>query len=114
MTPQPYNTLSDLELCALCVWREARGEGLLGKRGVAHVILNRASEPGWWGSTIQSVILFPFQFSSFNPSDPNADKWPLEDDPSWMDSLNVAQDVLVNNDSDITNGAVYYYDISIP
>jgi N-acetylmuramoyl-L-alanine amidase len=113
MNPQPYNALSPTEICALCVWREARGEGILGKRGVAHVILNRAMDPGWWGSTISTVILKPFQFSSFNPGDPNADKWPLDDDPSWLDSLNVAQDVLDNGDSDITNGAVNYYDISI-
>jgi N-acetylmuramoyl-L-alanine amidase len=114
LEPQPYNTLSDLELCALCVWREARGEGLLGKRGVAHVILNRASQPGWWGTTVQSVILFPWQFSSFNPGDPNADQWPADNDPSYSDSLTVAEDVLVNGDTDITSGATSYYDISIP
>ena|ERR1700733_2590693 len=114
MEPQPYNSIPPLELCALCVWRESRGEGILGKRGVAHVILNRALRPGWWGSSISSVILFPFQFSSFNVGDPNSDKWPSDGDPSYADSLGVAEAVLDKGDPDLTNGATSYYDISIP
>jgi spore germination cell wall hydrolase CwlJ-like protein len=114
MDARSYNDLSDLQLCSLCVWREARGEGLLGKRGVAHVIKNRSDNPGWWGHTVSSVILCPWQFSSFNPSDPNADKWPADNDPSYSDSLTVSEDVLVNGDEDITNGATSYFDTSIP
>lgn len=114
MNPHPYAELSDLEICSLCVWREARGEGLLGKRGVAHVILNRANDPSWWGHSVSQVVLHPYQFSSFNPGDPNADKWPENNDPSYSDSLTVSEDVLVNGDPDITQGATSYYDISIP
>src|SRR5271168_2349847 len=114
MNPQPYAQLSDLELTSLAVWRESRGEGLLGKRGVAHVIFNRASNPSWWGTSIQTVILHPFQFSSFLESDPNSSLWPEDNDPSYSDSLTVAEDVLVNGDEDITRGATSYYDISIP
>src|SRR5277367_6025012 len=114
MNPQPYAQLSDLELCSLCVWREARGEGLLGKRGVAHVIKNRADAPGWWGTSISQVILHPFQFSSFLESDPNSGKWPEDNDPSYSDSLTVSEDVLVNGDEDITNGATSYFSTDIP
>lgn len=114
MDPQPYNTLSPVEICALCVWREARGEGMLGKRGVAHVILNRTLRPGWWGTTISTVILFPFQFSSFNAGDPNEDKWPADNDPSFSDSLTVAEDVLEKGETDLTAGATSYYSVDIP
>lgn len=114
MKPQPYSELSDLELLSLCVWREARGEGLLGKRGVAHVVKNRADRPSWWGDSIHTVILHPFQFSSFNEGDPNSSKWPEDADAFYSDSLTVSEDVLVNGDEDITGGAVNYYDISIP
>src|SRR6202042_2007527 len=31
-----YSELSELDLMKLCVWREARGEGILAKRGVGH------------------------------------------------------------------------------
>jgi spore germination cell wall hydrolase CwlJ-like protein len=107
MLPRPYTELSDLDLCALCIWRESRGEGILGKRGVAHVIKNRASEG--FGYSISHVILKPYQFSSFNASDPNSDKWPGDADHSWLDCQQVAQDVLEGNDEDITAGATFYF-----
>jgi spore germination cell wall hydrolase CwlJ-like protein len=97
----------------LCVWREARGEGLLGKRGVAHVIVNRAADPCWWGDDIPSVILKPWQFSSFNVGDPNADKWPEDSDPSFQDCSDVCNAVLAGTDKDITGGATFYNDSSI-
>ena len=114
MQPQLYSDMSDLELLSLCVWREARGEGLLGKRGVAHVVKNRSDQPGWWGQTVKSVILHPMQFSSFNPGDPNEEKWPEDNDPSYSDSLTISEDVLINGDEDITKGATSYFDVSIP
>src|SRR5450755_941272 len=43
MQAAAYSELSPLDLMKLCVWREARGEGILGKRGVAQVIQNRAN-----------------------------------------------------------------------
>jgi len=76
MQAAAYSELSALDLMKLCVWREARGEGMLGKRGVAQVIQNRANDPSWWGHDIRSVILKPWQFSSFNMADPNSEKWP--------------------------------------
>jgi spore germination cell wall hydrolase CwlJ-like protein len=114
VTPENYAALPDRDLMALCVWREARGEEILGKRGVAHVILNRVNNPSWWGNSIQSVILKARQFSSFNPGDPNETRWPLDDDPSFMDCQWVCNGVLQATDEDITNGAEFYYDISIP
>lgn len=113
MKPAPYSELSDLDLLSLCVWREARGEGILAKRGVAHVVLNRVAQPSWWGSSIQTVILHPFQFTSFNQGDQNSDKWPEEEDPSWTDSATLAENAM-NGEEDITGGATSYYDISIP
>jgi N-acetylmuramoyl-L-alanine amidase len=115
MNPAPYSHLSELDLFKLCVWREARGEGQLGKRGVAHVIQNRAANPGWWGGpSLHSVILKAWQFSSFNPGDPNSEKWPADDDPSFQDCSEICETVTRGTDEDITNGATSYYDISIP
>ena len=90
MIPQPYATLSGLSLLGLCIWREARGEAELGKRGVAHAIANRAKSPSWWGHDWYTVITKPYQFSSFNEDDPNSKKWPAEEDSSWIESLSVA------------------------
>jgi len=113
MESKPYGELSDLSLMALCVYREARGETIFAKRAVAHVIKNRASQPGWWGHDIQSVVLKPWQFSSFNANDPNSTVWPADDSPSWTDCLSAAAAVLVGEDPDSTDGATFYHDLSM-
>jgi spore germination cell wall hydrolase CwlJ-like protein len=114
MQANTYSELSALDLMKLCVWREARDEGILGKRGVAHVIQNRANHPSWWGHDIRSVILKSWQFSSFRATDPNSKKWPAQGDPSFQDCKNICEAVAAGNDEDITDGATSYYDISIP
>lgn len=114
MDAQDYMALSDTTLLGLCVWREARGEGELGQRGVAWCISNRVSIGGWWGSSVHGVILHPWQFSSFNEGDPNVDKWPADTDPSWIECQNIAVNCLTRADTDPTGGATSYYDISIP
>jgi N-acetylmuramoyl-L-alanine amidase len=104
----------DLFLMALCVWREARGEPMEAKRAVGWVIRNRADKPGWWGGpSIASVVLHPYQFSSFNHNDPNSTKMPAPQDPSWIASLMAAQEAFAKSTSDPTGGAVDYYDKSM-
>lgn len=70
----------DLDIMALTVWAEARGEGDAGMAAVAWVIRHRWENPGWWSrnrgdgiadDTITAVCVDPFQFSCWNPSDPN-------------------------------------------
>lgn len=58
---------------AMCrtVWGEARGEDIKGWAAVAHVILNRARTPAWWGVDVWGVCHQPMQFSCWNPDDPN-------------------------------------------
>ena len=103
----------ELFLLALCIWREARGEILDSKRGVAWVVRNRAAHSSWWGTDVSSVILKPAQFSSFNANDPNAVKWPSPQDASWLASLEIASEVLAGAVPDLTGGATYYFDDSI-
>jgi N-acetylmuramoyl-L-alanine amidase len=76
MIAQPYTDLSIPELLALCEWREADDQGVDGMRAVGHVVRNRADMPCWWGVDIQSVILKPWQFSSFDHGDPDERRWP--------------------------------------
>jgi len=75
-----FNKLSDEELLALCIDREARGEPEDGKVAVGSVVLNRVAWgkrfPVWgklYGNSIKSVILAPAQFSWTieNPLEPN-------------------------------------------
>ena len=91
MQPQEYDLMSDLQLLILMDWREAEGEGLLGKRGVAHSAKNRADMPGWWGGpSLKSVILKPMQFSSFNPGNPRERDWPDDDQPAYQDCVTIS------------------------
>ena len=114
MNPLPYKDLSDLTLLELCVWREARGESSDGKRAVAHTIRNRVyGATKWWGHDWHSVILHPYQFSSFNANDPNADKWPDDTDSSFAECCQAALPVYLGNDTDLTQGATYYHDTSM-
>src|ERR1700756_421568 len=108
-----YYDYNDEDLMALCVWREARGEGMLGRRGVAHVIKNRSLSPCWWGKDIRSVILKPRQFSSFNDSDPNSTKFPTQDERDWVEIKAIVQGVRNGSDYDITNFSTFYHDTSI-
>lgn len=108
MIAQPYEDLDDAHLLALCVFRESRGESFLGKRGVACVVRNRVNAHSYFGHDYPSVILKPWQFSSFNSSDPNHTVWPTDGEESWMESLAEANNVL-GGCADVTNGALFYY-----
>jgi N-acetylmuramoyl-L-alanine amidase len=103
----------ELFLLALCVWREARGESLDAKRGVAWVVRNRAAHPSWWGTDSVTVILKPAQFSSFNAGDPNSVKWPAQNDLSWVAALEISAEVLAGRTEDPTGGATFYFDDSL-
>jgi spore germination cell wall hydrolase CwlJ-like protein len=114
MKPVPYTQLSDFQLLCLCVWREARGEEYDGQRGVAWVIRNRTLHPGWWGKDWKSVILHPWQFSSFNASDPNNVKWPLDaGDLSYDSCVSAAAGAYTGVGDDPTAGACWYHDASM-
>jgi N-acetylmuramoyl-L-alanine amidase len=113
VTNMNYETLSDADLMALCIWREARGEGELGRRGVGHVIRNRAEQPCWWGNDVRSVILKKWQFSSFNENDPNSSLVPNPADRGWVAIQAIAKGILAGNDPDITEDATFYHDSSM-
>src|SRR5215475_3059276 len=113
MLPQPYSQLSDVALMALCCYREAEGETIFAKRMVCHVIQNRVAQPGWWGHSVHTVILKPYQFSSFNANDPNSNKWPVDGSSLETDCLAAATAVLFGGEPDSTSGATYYHDTSM-
>jgi len=70
----------DLDVMALTVLGEARGETIKGQHAVCHVIFNRYKNPRWWSrnardgiadDTLAAVCKDPYQFSCWNPNDPN-------------------------------------------
>jgi len=113
MIEQAYRELSTRDLLALCIWRESDNQTYDAMTGVGYVIDNRVKDSGWWGDSIQAVVLHPWQFSSFNHNDPDSRRWPQDEEPKWLDACKIADDILSGASTDPTYGATSYYDVSI-
>lgn len=106
-------TESDKVFLALVVWREARGETVLGQTAVAYSVLNRVYRPCWWGKSVMEVIFKKWQYSSMtDPKDPQLTSWP-KDDFVWERCLGVAGSVLTGAMDNPAPGADSYWDSSI-
>ena len=122
-SPETYfKDLSELQLLELVVWREARGEkDQDSRRGVAYVIRNRTTHPGWWGHDWRSVIMKPWQFSSMPVfhddvninKDSNCEQWPETDSASETECLSAASEAYLGLGDDPTYGATFYHDTSM-
>jgi N-acetylmuramoyl-L-alanine amidase len=119
--PKLFEDFTEEELLAACIWGEARGESRKGKIAIANVVMNRADHPRRWGNTIHSVILQPYQFSCFNPSDPNAEKildrmWEDSDSGICMllSSMAIEEELAdVTQTYDDLPGATHYHNLSV-
>lgn len=101
----PDNLLRRFAL-ALAIWREARGEPLLGKLLVAQTIENRVQDRRW-PETYIGVITQRLQFSAFNQNDPNVVTYPSEIDPMWEDCV-AAADFVLNAPTKLTTANHYH------
>ena len=102
---------NEIDLLARTIWGEARGEGTQGMHAVANVIMNRVKKGGWYGATVQDVVLKPYQFSVWNKGDPNREK-ALEvttADSQFWTAKKLASLAYNGQLDDITGGAVNYH-----
>lgn len=103
----------DKAVLALVIWREARGEPIEGKLGVANVILNRVTAthlPDQWDDIIERK----WQFSSLTaPGDGMLVQWPHDGDQAWLDSMQAAERVFSRNGVDNTGGATFYCNLDV-
>lgn len=107
-------TTTERFLLGLVVWREARGEGNLGRTAVAFSVMNRVARPSWWGWDLCEVIGKKWQYSSLAaPGDPQLILWPKLTDRSWLECLTIAAQVLGGQLRNPVPGADSYHDISI-
>lgn len=101
-------------LLGLCLWGEARGEPVEGQTAVAWVVRHRVERRR---STYPGEILKPWQFSSFNVSDPNRAR--IEElagrsyadrslTPGWRQAYYVARGVIGDWLLDNSRGADHY------
>ena len=109
--------LSDIDIATRTVCREAGGESYEGKRGVAHVLVNRwKSTKGQFAKddTLATACLRHLQFSVWNEADINFKKLfeATYSQPVMIESMRAVLDVLSGMD-DITNGALHYHAKSV-
>lgn len=103
--------LSEAGLLARVIWGECRGKSAEEARAIAHVVMNRAAKPCWWGHDVKSVCLAKAQFSCLNPGDPNLPKILAGNfrDGSWATCIAEAAAAVAGESRDPTNGATSYH-----
>lgn len=106
---------NEIDLLARTIWGEARGEGQTGMQAVANVIMNRVKKGGWWGATIQDVVLKKWQFSTWNENDPNREKAlaVTTNDAKFWTAKKIASLAYNGQLDDITGGATNYHAKSV-
>lgn len=97
----------------MTVWQESRGEPHEGKCAVAEVIIRRAQRKIFSDGTIPGTVLWPFQFSGWNPKDPNRILAARMDgdNPKYLECSAAWEEAA--GGSDHSNGATHYYNPSI-
>jgi|GEM_PF-1937214 len=97
----------DYFMLALCLWREARGEGRSGMIAVGCVVRNRVAKNN---STFYAEIVHRLAFTSITyKSDPQLAVYPADSDSSWQLAKLLAQDLCDGDIADVTGGATLYW-----
>lgn len=107
--------LTDAELLARVIWGECRGKVQEEARAIAHVVVNRAAKPCWWGGSVKECCLRAKQFSCLNESDPNLPKILAGNfkDGSWPICFTEADAAISGKSADPTHGATSYHAASM-
>lgn len=115
MTSTELRAVSNIVFLALTIWREARGESVEARTAVGYCVMNRVMKPSWWGKDVQSVLFKKWQFSSLtDPNDKQLVVWPERStETSWIECLEIADNVYHRRVKNPAPGADTYHDISI-
>ena len=101
-----------LSCLALNIYKEARGEDIMGQYAVALVTLNRAREKD---GDICRIVFTSKQFSWTETDSVNGvlrdDKMPSKESKEWKQAIYVAQTSFAKKD--FTNGATHFHSIKI-
>jgi N-acetylmuramoyl-L-alanine amidase len=98
---------SDQFMLALCMYREARGDGRAGMVAVGCVVRNRAVKNG---TSFYAEVIKPLQFSSITAAgDPQLATYGPESAASWQLAQLLAADIADDSIQDTTGGATLYW-----
>ncbi|MDQ4087398.1 MAG: cell wall hydrolase [Pseudomonadota bacterium] len=110
----------DARWMALTMWGEARGGGEAAMRAVGHVIDNRR-RAGVHSRYVTDTVSEAFQFSCWNPGDPNRTAMMnidslapnSEDYRMWRLARRLAEEILSGGSRDPTGGALFYHTAAV-
>lgn len=99
-------------LAIVTIWQEARGEPYEGKIAVGEVIRNRMGRNYSSDGTVAGTIARPYQFSGWNPLDPNfLPSLKLDDaDPLVIDCIRAWNE---SKTTTYAKGAVLYCNLNL-
>lgn len=87
--------MDDIDILARTIYGEARGEKTIGKKAIACVVLNRYKSGKWFaGKTIAETCQKKYQFSCWNPTDPNRQKILEASDSELAEYKKIAEDFI--------------------
>ncbi|AIK96408.1 cell wall hydrolase [Candidatus Odyssella acanthamoebae] len=108
--------MNEIQILARTIFGEARGEyhrvdgGLASLIAIANVVKNRQKQQTWYGKTISEICQKPYQFSCWNPHDPNQKLITTTiTDPLFDICLKVADMVIKDHWPDLTRGCDHYH-----
>ena len=113
--PAPMSLKTSLDCLALNIYHEARGEPLLGKLAVGHVVMNRVAHPRFPGDVCTVITQggeWPrghCQFSWW--CDGRSDR--PGNVAAWRESRDLAREILIGSHQDPTDGALWYHATSV-
>jgi spore germination cell wall hydrolase CwlJ-like protein len=118
--PEEEVDVVDAHWMALTAWGEARNQGEIGMRAVAHVIANRR-QAKTHGTFVTDTVSAAWQFSCWNKNDPNrALMLAIEDLPEggaahrqWLVAKRITAEVLAGRSADPTGGALFYHTTAV-
>ena len=85
---------------------EGSGETEIGKIAIGYVVLNR-KKSGKWGDSIEDVVTSPWQFEPWMTRR-KAMKELATTDPRYKDAARIADEVLMKDVADPTDGATHF------
>lgn len=109
-------TPHDLDILSRTIYGEARGEPFEGKVAVGRVIINRSNSNKWFGgATIARTCQMPWQFSCWNPNDPNRAKLLAvsKDKPSMQNCIRAAEAAERGEGPEWLVGCTHYHTTAI-
>jgi spore germination cell wall hydrolase CwlJ-like protein len=118
MSSQKIYTTQDVDIMARTIYGEARGEYFRADGGISslvcvgNVICNRAKSPKRYGDGMIKVCQKPFQFSCWNPRDPNyviITRIKRHEDKIFNLCYEVSRNILQGRWPDLTEGANHYH-----